>query len=238
MKCALMISYIALISSTSHASDVYETYESYYLSRPDAVFREPIGRRENGVSYALETEPERSFVEYVATVSGRQIGIAQSPYDIEVEGRRFIFSSATMLWDAYARPFHIGEGTEIFIAPPKGETAPALCADVGFSRSGEADRWKPSFLLLQPLGSRDGTKPTIFGIGTLFGGCRAFIRTADGRLAYPKNEYRRSKDGTRIGLRMTYYALRGNHLVPAGETVDIKFIDPENPWRFSVMPRS
>jgi hypothetical protein len=215
-------------------------YHTYYASRDDAVFQTPIRQEKN--EYSLDTEPNRTYVIYETDIERTQVRVTVSEDDFDIwiggEKRRFSFSHATMLWGAFAPPILIGAPTELFITPARAGTPAALCLNVQFERNGrEANRWNLVFLMLNPPGAKSKAKPALYGIGTHFGDCRAFIRTKDGHFAYPKNGYILAPDGTQRGLRMHYHVLRGNRLVPTDETVSVKFIDPENPWRFSVMPQ-
>jgi hypothetical protein len=236
MRLFLVLSACVLTTPMAHGEGLHDGYAAYYSSRPDAVFGEPIRPRDRDLTYALESEPDRVFVEYDAQIDGRTTVISYSQRDIEVNRKRYEYAKALMLMEGFAPPSVIvGPEAELFVSSAEGKSPAALCLDVDFHRSGDAGRYALSFLMLNPPGSRAAKKTTVYGIGGLFGGCRAFIRTKQGDFAFPKNGYIVSRDGARTGLRMAYQVLRGNRLTPTKETVELKFAEPENPWRFSVV---
>jgi hypothetical protein len=238
MKKRLLCVLGVFVAHGVQGEDAGNDYSAYYSSRPDAVFVEPASPREKGRSYVLRDEPERRFVEYALRIDGREVFIEHSAQDVDIAGRRYLFRDAHMLWGAYA-PGNatIDAGADVFVTSAVGGAPAALCFDVQHPRSGEANRIEKSFLMLNPPGSHAEAPPVMLGVRGLLAGCRAFIRTAEGHFAYPRNEYVIAADHTRTGLRMTYYMIDGNTPVPTGEVVELRFSEPENPWRFSVLPR-
>jgi hypothetical protein len=240
MRKILLLSSLCLVPTYAHSADTYD-FEHYYASRPDAVFREPIKRKEENVSYALITEPDRSFVEYEAQIDQSTYELTLSEDDIEIGGTRYYFSRAFKLAgsipiDPEYSPWIFFDTSRVFVSPSTDRMPAAVCIDASWATSGEEGRLSLSYLMISPPGTRAGTTPQFFEVYGLMAGCRAFVRTDDGRFALPLNTY--IVNGmARTGMHMRYHALQGNRLVPTGETVELKFTEPEDPWHFSVVSR-
>lgn len=119
---------------------------------------------------------------------------------------------------------------DIFLAAQTDKRPSLLCVEGHSSGSGESDRYQQIFLLIDPLG-RD---PTFLHLPGLLSSCRGVLTTADGQLAFPKNNYLVDEaQGIRIDLLVSYLAFEHGNFTQTSNEIRLRFASPENPFKFS-----
>jgi hypothetical protein len=228
MRVAILAAAIGAVSTSLYAAQFYDGYDAFYTSRVGAVFGEPI-RRDTGVVYSQQ-DGEAIYTDWRATLAGKEMRIRVSPNRITVNGRIYNFLRSATLPDERVASIY-PETANVFLAAKTEKHLALLCMEGHSSGSGEANRYRQIFLLLNPPG-RD---PTFLHLPGLLSSCRAVLATSDGQLAFPRNSYLVDEvQGTRVGLLVSYFTFERRSFMPTNNKVRLRFVSPENPFKFSL----
>ncbi|VWC22631.1 hypothetical protein BPS26883_05955 [Burkholderia pseudomultivorans] len=232
---AMLVATLTVLSAQGHAQS-YVGYDAFYADRPGAVFGAPLEHERDAhepdakVLYVDPDEPG-VFAQRQAKLGRRTFDIALWGDRIAIDGRTYRFADAIAFSGAFAAPIYPGSA-EVFVAGRTDIHPPLLCVEGHGSASGEASsRYTQILLVIDPL----ARKPVLLLLPRLLSSCRAVVATHDGTLAFPGNRYLfDDAHALRIGLLVSYYRFDGRHFVPTGDTLRLRFVEPDNPFRFSL----
>jgi hypothetical protein len=228
MRIATMLAAaLAAVSTGAYAAQTYDGYDAFYAAQPGAVFSEPL-KQETGLVFSRPSK-EGTYTDLHTGFAGKATKIQVASNHITVNGRTYSFARATTLPNEPAGNIY-PDTANVFVAARAGNRPPILCIEGQGSGSGEADRYQQIFLLVDPLNRR----PTFLHLPPLLSSCRAIVATKNGQLAFPKNSYLLDEaQGARIGLLVSYFTFKGGHFTPTNSEVRLRFVRPENPFKFS-----
>ncbi|WP_116138377.1 hypothetical protein [Trinickia diaoshuihuensis] len=226
----ILMAALAALSAGAHAAQPYDSYDEFYAAQPGAVFGAPVAQ----VAGSVYSHPgEQGIYTHLRSVlDGKAVLIDVAENRITVNGKTYRFTRATMFPDEHAVDVYPA-GTKVFLAAGTSNRPSAMCVEGDGSGSGEADRHKQIFLLLDPL----ARNPTLLHLPSLLSSCRAIVATKDGKFVFPKNSYLfDDAQESRIGLLVSYYTFEHQRFasVPAPKQLRLKFAHPEIPFQFSV----
>ena len=76
---------------------------------------------------------------------------------------------------------------------------------------------------------------SLLHLPSLLSSCRAVIASEAGELLFPKNTYAIDTEGeARTGLLISYYTFRNRFVAADRPPLRLRFVEPENPFRFTV----
>jgi len=234
MKATLMLAATLVAFTTgARAAEVYDSYDVFYAAQPGAVFGDPI-KYDAGSAFSYPGE-SGLHSERRATPGGSAVRIDVAPDRITVNDTTYRFARAVAFQGEYASDIHPASA-EVFIAPQVKARPAVLCVEGGSNGSGESDRHRQIYLLVNPLASKG--KATFLHLPSLLSSCRAVLATKDGGLVFPKNSYLfDDAQETRVGLLMSYYTFENQRFVPALNEIRLRFTRPEIPFQFSVVEK-
>ena len=228
---AILVGALAALWGSANAALVYDSYDAFYAARPGTVFGAPI-EQDADSTYSHPGE-QGIYTHLRSALDGKTVGIDVAENHITVNGKTYRFARATTFPDEHAIDIYPASA-KVFLARGTRNRPSLLCLEGDGSGSGEADRHKQVFLLLNPL----ARNATWLHLPSLLSSCRAVVATNDGRFAFPKNSYVFDED-SRTGLLVSYYtfAHRRFALVPAPKELRLRFTHPEVPFQFSVQDK-
>ncbi|CAN0617658.1 conserved exported protein of unknown function [Burkholderia multivorans] len=231
MKATLMLAAtLVAFTAGARAAEVYDSYDVFYAAQPGAVFGDPI-KHDAGAAYSYPGE-SGLHTERRATLGASAVRIDLAPDRITVNDKTYRFARAIAFQGEYASDIHPASAKVLTAPKVKGRPA-VLCVEGGSNGSGESDRHRQIYLLVNPLASKG--KATFLHLPSLLSSCRAVLATKDGRLVFPKNSYLfDDAQETRVGLLMSYYTFENRRFVPALNAIRLRFTRPEIPFQFSV----
>jgi hypothetical protein len=224
---AMLAAALAVVSTSAFADQTYNSYDAFYAVQPGAVFGEPL-KRETGVVYSRPDE-DGTHTDLRATFAGKPIGIQVASDHIAINGKTYRFARAATLSNEAAGSIYPGSAN-VYVSARSGNRPAILCVEGQGSGSGEADRYKQIYVLVDPL----SRKPAFLHLPALLSSCRAVVATKNGQFAFPKNSYLLDEaQDARIGLLLSYFTFEGGHFLPTDHEVRLRFAGPENPFKFS-----
>lgn len=220
---------MAAFASRAHAAATYESYDAFYAAQPGAVFGEPIPAKP-GVVYSNPSE-KGIHTERLATLEGKAVHVELGEDHVTVNGRNYRYANAATF--PREHPSDISPQTaDVFLAARTNTHPAVLCMQGDSDGSGEADRHTQIYLLVGPFGSKG--KATFLHLPSLLSSCRAVLETKDG-LAFPRNSYLfDSAQESRVGLLVSYYTFEDPRFVRTRHEIQLRFSQPEIPFRFSI----
>jgi hypothetical protein len=235
MKSALMLmAALTALSGGAHATQSYDSYDEFYAAQPGAVFGAPI-KQDAGSVYS-HPGAQGIHMHLRSALDGKAVRIDVAENHMTVNGRTYRFARATTFPDEHAINIYPAS-TKVFLAGGTSNRPSVLCVEGDGSGSGEADRHKQIFLLLDPLAHN----PMLLHLPSLLSSCRAVVTTKDGTVAFPKNRYLfDDAQESRIGLLVSYYTFEHQRFssVPALKQLRLRFTHPEIPFQFSVQDKN
>jgi len=225
---------LAILSGSANAAQVYDSYDAFYAAQPGAVFGAPIEQDADSI-YSLPGE-QGIYTHLRSALDGKTVRIDVAENRITVNGKTYRFARATTFPGEYAIDIDPASA-RVFLARGTRIRPSLLCLEGDGSGSGEADRHKQIFLLLDPL----ARNAAWLHLPSLLSSCRAVVATNYGRFAFPKNSYLFDEtQESRIGLLVSYhtFAHRRFASVPAPKQVRLRFTHPEIPFQFSVQDKN
>ncbi|MBU9580229.1 hypothetical protein KTE26_17495 [Ralstonia mannitolilytica] len=230
MKVSVMLATAAMALMTNASAEIFEDYDSFYVSRPHKLFGEPI-EFDHSSTYAAQGRPG-SYVKLRASLEGKPLRVEIAPDRITVNGVIRRFDRAKTLPGEHPTDIY-PPGASVFLVPRTTVHPAALCVDGASSGSGEANRHTQIYLLLDPLSLRG--KATFLHLPSLLSSCRAVTVTGHGKVAFPKNTYLLdAQQENRAGLLLSYYTFEGQRFVPIQKEVQVRFVQPEIPFQFEI----
>jgi hypothetical protein len=230
MKFKIMSAAIlAAFAVCSQAAQMYNSYDSFYAAQPGAVFGDPV-ERDSSVVYSDAGE-RGIYTEMRGALNGKKVKIRVAHRSITINGSNYRFADATTF--PGERQSNLNpQSADVFLATIIGSHTGIMCLQGDTAGSGEADRHKQIYLLVNPL-ERKG-KSTFLHLPSLFSSCHAVALTKDAKLVFSKNSYLfdEAKE-TRIGLLVSYYTFENGRFKPTNNAVRLRFTSPENPFEFS-----
>ncbi|AJW44118.1 hypothetical protein [Ralstonia mannitolilytica] len=230
MKVSVMLATAAMALMTNASAEIFEDYDSFYVSRLHKLFGEPI-EFDHSSTYAAQGRPG-SYVKLRASLEGKPLRVEIAPDRITVNGVIRRFDRAKTLPGEHPTDIY-PPGASVFLVPRTTVHPAALCVDGASSGSGEANRHTQIYLLLDPLALRG--KATFLHLPSLLSSCRAVTVTDHGKVAFPKNTYLLdAQQENRAGLLLSYYTFEGQRFVPIQKEVQVRFVQPEIPFQFEI----
>jgi hypothetical protein len=219
---------LAAFSVCSQAGQMYNGYDSFYSAQPGAVFGDPV-KRDSSVVYS-DAGKRGIYTEMQGSSDGKKLTIRVADRSITINGSNYRFADATTFPGERQSTLN-PQSADVFLATLTGSHTRIMCLQGDTAGSGEADRRKQVYLLVNPL-ERKG-KSTFLHLPSLFSSCRAVV-TKDAKLVFPENSYLfdEAKE-TRIGLLVSYYMFENGRFRPNDNAVRLRFTNPENPFEFS-----
>jgi hypothetical protein len=147
----ILMAALAALSGGAHAAHRYDSYDEFYAAQPGAVFGAPVAQ-EAGSVYSHPGE-QSIYMHLRSALDGKAVRIDVAENRITVNGKTYRFTRATMFPDEHAVDVYPA-GTKVFLAAGTSNRPSAMCVEGDGSGSGEADRHKQIFLLLDPLARR------------------------------------------------------------------------------------
>ncbi|MBB5509691.1 hypothetical protein [Paraburkholderia atlantica] len=234
----IRVAALVVLSSSVYAAQSYDSYETFYVAQPGAVFADPIKQtgeptnQNTGVVYSYSGQPG-TFTKLQAKLERKTLNIELWGNRLTVNGKSYRFADATTFPGEHVSEI-FPQSANVFIAPRTKTHPPLLCVEGHSSGSGEAaSRYRQIALLVNPL----ARKPTFLHLPSLLSSCRAVFATKDGKLAFPKNGYVfDDAQESRVGLLMSYYTFENRRFVPVSalKQLRLRFAQPEIPFQFSV----
>jgi hypothetical protein len=234
MKSALMLAAaLVLVSGGACAAGIYKSYDAFYAAQPGAVFSDAI-KRDSATLYSYAGE-QGVHTELQGKLGRKTVRITLAEDRITVNGVAYRYASAVSFPDEHPSDFS-PQSADVFLAASANGQPAALCAQGDSNGSGEADRHKQVYLLVNPLAPR--TKTTFLHLPSLLSSCRAVLETKDGKLAFPRNTYLLdASQDSRVGLQLRYYTFENWRFVPTANEILLRFIQPEVPFEFLIQDR-
>ena len=221
---------LATLAGTTRASETYESYDAFYATRPGAVFSHPI-KPKPALAYSY-MEENGIHTELRATLDGKAIRIAVAKDHMTVNGKTYRFARAVTFPGEHPSDIY-PPGADVFLASGTSSHRASLCLEGDSSGSGESNRHKQIYLLVDPAAS--GRKAVLLHLPSLLSSCRAVAEIRSGKLAFPSNRYLfDNAEESRIGLHVRYYTFENGRFVRTGDEIRLRFVEPEIPFRFSV----
>ncbi|TDN61607.1 hypothetical protein [Paraburkholderia sp. BL10I2N1] len=175
---------LAAFAVCSQAARIYSNYDSFYAAQPGAVFSDPV-KRDSSVVYSDSGE-RGVYTEMQGALNGEKVSIRIADRSITINGSNYRFADATTFPGEHRSNLN-PQSVDVFLATPTGSPISIMCLQGDTVGSGEADRHKQVYLLVNPF-ARKG-KPTFLHLPSLFASCRAVLLTKDAKLVFPKNSY-------------------------------------------------
>ncbi|WP_175731682.1 hypothetical protein [Burkholderia ambifaria] len=230
MKSAVMLAAIlTAFASSACGSTIYSSYDEFYAGQSSAAFGDPI---EHDASALYSDRGGDVYGDFGVELGGKTVHVEVAGNRWTIGGRTYRFSKATTFPGEHPIEIYPGSARVFFAERPHHQPS-ALCVEGEGSGSGEANRHRQIYLLIDPLAPKGGA--TLLHLPSLLSSCRAVLTTHDGKLAFPKNSY--LLDGaqeSRIGLLMSYYVFEKRRFVPTLNDIRLRFVRPDVPFQFSV----
>ncbi|WP_322014327.1 hypothetical protein [Paraburkholderia sp. J12] len=225
-----IVATLCVVSTGCHAERRYSDYDVFYAGQPGALFKTPVNQDRSAV-YA-NSGGGGIYTDVQATIGGKPVKIQVGSNYLSINRKRYRFAQAAIFPGEHVTELY-PNAADIFIAQRAGNVPPLLCLEGHGNGSGEADRYQQVYLLVDPLG-RKGRKPEFLHLPSLLSSCRAVLKTADDRIAFPKNDYLvDERQGTRVGLLVSYFTYEHGSFMPTNDTIRLRFVSPDNPFQFS-----
>lgn len=228
MRPSVILAIIFSVASVSApAAQSYSSYDAFYAAQPGTAFNEPIRRDTNAVYFKNKNQGIYTILQ--TKLAGKSIRIQVAKDYIEINGKTHNFLRATTLPGESIASIY-PDTANVFLAAQTGNRPPLLCVEGHSSGSGETDRYRQIFLLINPLDHN----PTFLHLPGLLSSCRAVLTTSTGQPTFPKNSYIVDEaQATRTGLRVSYFIFEHGRFVPTSNEIHLRFANPENPFQFS-----
>ncbi len=211
------------------AAPTYESYDAFYASQPDAVFRDPI-RSDPRTAYAYPDKPDL-HIELRSELEGKTVIVEVAGNRLRVNGKVYRFAHATTFPGEYASDI-LPTSAAVFLAERTDHQPALLCVEGNSNGSGETDRHTQIYLLIDPMGQKE--KVAFLHLPSLLSSCRAVVSTKREGISFPKNTYLFDDvQELRIGLLMTYYSFKQRRFTPTGKAIHLTFVQPDAPFQFS-----
>ncbi|MBP0621821.1 hypothetical protein [Cupriavidus consociatus] len=219
---------IPVLAGTAQAAEVYDDYDAFYASRPGAIFYQPIETDH----HTLYSDRKGIHATITGSINGKTARISVFSNHMTINGKSFSYSRAITFPDEHASPIDPGS-VVVFVTSRTRARPSVLCLEGDSNGSGEADRHKQIYLLIDPLAHQG--KPSFLHLPSLLSSCRAIRKTKNTRLAFPKNSYLfNSAEVSRVGLLISYYTFTNQRFVPTSDAIRLRFAQPEIPFEFSL----
>ncbi|RQZ19251.1 hypothetical protein DIE15_05915 [Burkholderia sp. Bp9031] len=230
MKSAVMLAAIlAAFASGAHGSTTYGSYDEFYAVQSRAAFGGPI---EHDASVLYSDRSGDVYGEFGVESGGKTQHVEIVGNRMTIGGKIYRFSNATTFPGEHPVEIYPGSAS-VFFAESVRHRPPALCVEGSGSGSGEADRHRQIYLLINPFAAKKDV--TFLHLPSLLSSCRAVLATPDGKFAFPKNSYLLDDaQESRIGLSMSYYVFEKRRFVPVLNDIRLRFVRPDVPFQFSV----
>jgi hypothetical protein len=222
---------LAIPAAFARDGRVFDGYDSYYGSIPNAVFHKAA---KEGFGSSFYDEKDGLEVELDTTVGGKSMSIVIGDGFFELNGVRHAFKDAVTFQGESSLGTIPPTGFNVYISAGQKNAKPLVCLEGVANGSGEYDRYKQVYLVVNPTTPR---KATVYHLASLFASCKALTRTSGGDLAFPVNDYLTNpSDNSRIGVVSRYYKIADGAFAPTGQTTRLLFENPDsgNVFRFSV----
>lgn len=230
MKSAVMLAAIlTAFASSAYGSTAYGSYDAFYAAQSRAAFGGPI-ERDASVLYS-----DRSgdvYAEFGVESDGKTLHVEIVGNRVTIGGKIYRFSNATTFPGEHPVEIYPGSAS-VFFAEGVRHRPSALCVEGSGNGSGEANRHRQIYLLINPFAAKKDV--TFLHLPSLLSSCRAVLATPDGKFAFPKNSYLLDDaQESRIGLSMSYYVFEKRRFVPVLNDIRLRFVRPDVPFQFSV----
>ncbi|HKT62426.1 hypothetical protein [Burkholderia sp. 22313] len=233
MKSGVMLAIIcAAFASGARGSTIYSGYDEFYAAQSNAAFSGPV---EHDASVLYSNRDGDVYGYFDVKSNGRAVHVEVTGNRVTIGGRTYRFADATTFSGEYPVEIYPGSAN-MFFTERTHRRPSALCVEGSGSGSGEANRRRQIYLLINPLAPKK--EVTFLHLPSLLSSCRAVLVTKDGTLAFPKNNYLLDDaQESRIGLLMSYYAFEKNRFVPVLNDIRLRFSRPDVPFQFSVQDK-
>jgi hypothetical protein len=231
MKSALMLAgALAVFAGSACAGGTYESYDAFYAAQPGTVFGDPV-KFDAGVVYS-GADGQGVQTELRTTLGAKAVRVALADDRITVNGKTYRYASAATLPGEHPADFP-PQSADVFLAARTNAHRAVLCVQGDSNGSGEADRHKQIYLLINPLAPTDHA--TFLHLPSLFSSCRAVLATKDGEFILPMNSYMfDDAQESRVGLLVSYYTFEDRRFAPTLDEIRLRFTRPESPFEFSI----
>lgn len=232
----------------ANAGAVFDGYESYYLSKDGAIFKESDERSLQPFSVTFddisgktndEITVEKNVFAWRGVVDGKKYSfslIDRSIYESDDEGpkesfvlngKKFYFKKAKIFPGVIVGEIR-GHATSLYI------NKSYLCLEgEGLGSSGTSQRHRDVYLL--PLAAKKDGKQNLYKLPSLFASCHAIRRDKSGKLVFPKITYRYIENtDAPVGVTFQDYTFKAGQFVPLGPEIQADFVEPENMYKFKV----
>jgi hypothetical protein len=235
MKSALtLVGVLAAFAGSACAARTYESYDAFYAAQPGAVFGDPI-KRDADVVYA-DADGQGVQTELRTRLGAKTVRVSLDEDRITVNGRTYRYASAASPQGEYPSQFS-PQSADVFLAARTSTRPAILCVQGDSNGSGESDRHKQIYLLVNPLAPTGHA--TFLHLPSLLSSCRAVLATKDGKLTFPMNSYMfDDAREARVGLLVSYYTFEDRRFAPTLNEIRLRFTHPEIPFEFSVEDRN
>ncbi|MEM5427197.1 hypothetical protein [Cupriavidus oxalaticus] len=219
---------IPFLGGTAQVAEAYDDYNAFYASRPGAIFDQPVEADHD----TLYSDRKGIHATLTGPINGKIAHISVYANHVTINGKSFSYSRAITFPGEHASPIDPGSAA-VFVTSRTRARPSVLCVEGDSNGSGEADRHKQIYLLIDPLAHQG--KPSFLHLPSLFSSCRAIRKTKNTRLAFPKNTYLfDSAEKSRVGLLISYYTFTNQRFVPTPDAIRLRFAQPEIPFEFSL----
>lgn len=230
MRSAVIFAMIfATFASGARGSTIYSSYDEFYATQSSAAFGSPVV---HDASVLYSDRGGVVYSDFGVESNGRTVRVEVAGNGITIGGRTYRFADATTFLGEH--PIEIYPGSaDMFFAERTGRRPSALCVEGSGSGSGEANRYRQIYLLINPWAPKKDV--TFLHLPSLLSSCRAVLATNDGTFVFPKNSYLLDDfQASRIGLLMSYHAFEKKRFVPVLNDIRLRFVRPDVPFQFSV----
>ena len=223
---------------TTHASQVYTSYEDYYRQVHGVIFTKSL--EESDGYYSIQGEhglcgEEDACQDYLWKIGKKNIRITISIKSggFQINGRNFSYQYAKELNGVQNSSEEIPlYGISVYTYAKSRNIPSMVCIDGYYKGSGRFKK-KEVFLVTNPLGSKKHTK--FFHLPNLHSSCLAIIKDKNKLVSYPNNNYIPHGDPDKsTGLLLEYFAIKNGASRSSNRETQLRFIEVGNPFRFSV----
>jgi hypothetical protein len=234
MKSALFLAAaLSALAGGAHAAGTYQSYDAFYAAQPGVVFGDPINSKP-GVVYSSQGE-KGIRTELRVMLEGKSVQVAVAEDRITINGRTYRYASAATFPGEHPSDIYTPTA-DVFLTSRTNAHPALLCVQGDSNGSGESDRHKQIYLLVNPLAP--GSRVKFLHLPSLLSSCRAVLETKEGKLAFPKNSYLfDNAQESRVGLLVSYYTFEDRRFTPILNKIRLRFSHPEIPFQFSTQNR-
>ncbi|MGF7186975.1 hypothetical protein JOE11_000002 [Robbsia andropogonis] len=227
----MLMAMAVVFTRSADANETYDGYDAFYATRPGKLFGEPVPTPTPGVVYSYKGEAgihtSRQFM-----LEGKTVTVELSDDHITVNGKVYRFGHAVAFSGEHPSAID-PQSTDLFVVARTNNHPAVFCVEGSSDGSGEADRYKQIYMLVDPLKSKG--RATFLHLPSLLSSCRAVSIAKDEKIIFPRNTYLLDKDQeSRIGLLVSYYMFDGRRFMSAHDEVRLQFNHPEIPFQFSI----